>query len=63
MVHGAINRVLEGLGLEVSRRETPVEKVARVRAAVERYDASRPLVSGVVARTIGHLRVWFGKRS
>lgn len=38
-LHAPINRVLAGLGLEVSRRETPAEKVARVQAAVARHDS------------------------
>lgn len=38
-LHAPINRVLTGLGLEVSRRETPAEKVARVKAAVARHDS------------------------
>jgi hypothetical protein len=40
-LHAPINRVLAGLGLEVSRKETPAQKIARVRAAVARYDALR----------------------
>lgn len=38
-LHAPINRVLAGLGLEVSRQETPAEKVARVEAAVARHDS------------------------
>lgn len=38
-LHAPINRVLTGLGLEVSRQETPAEKVARVKAAVARHDS------------------------
>lgn len=37
-IHGPINRVLIGLGLELKRLETPAEKIARIRSAIERHD-------------------------
>jgi hypothetical protein len=42
-IHGPINRVLVGLGLELKRTETPTEKVARIRLAIERHDQERKL--------------------
>jgi hypothetical protein len=42
-IHGPINRVLIGLGLELKRAETPAEKIARIRSAIERHDREAKL--------------------
>jgi hypothetical protein len=76
LLHGPINRVLQGLGLEVSRKETPAQKIDRVRAALARYDSLTPLnvarqgersragrwVASVADTCLSGIRGCFGKR-
>ena len=65
-VHAPLNRVLLALGLELNRMETPAEKLARIRTAVDRHDtAGRRAESrspGLGGRTVSALKLyWTGR--